>query len=220
MKTTLSAASILLLVGTPVLGHRLDEYLQATLISVEKDRVQAQIRLIPGVAVLPIVLGNIDTDADEAISEAEQGAYAERVLRDLSLTLDGDRLRLRLLSMRFPKVEEMRQGLGEIHLEFDAEVPRGGRGGPKRRLIFENHHQSRIAAYLVNCLVPQDPDIRITAQSRNYQQSLYELDYMQVGGRSAPPFFAWLSDASGWLGMVALLLTSRFAFLWRQRQKL
>jgi hypothetical protein len=216
MKASLSAAAILLLIRTPAIGHRLDEYLQATLISVGKDRIQAQIRLVPGVAVLPVVLGSIDTDADGAVSEAEQGAYAERVLRDLSLTVDGDRLRLRLVSRRFPKIEEMKEGLGEIQLEFEADAPRGGR---KRRLVFENHHQSPIAVYLVNCLVPRDPDIRITAQNRNYQQSFYEVDYTEAGGRPTPPLFARLPGADSWLGLVALVLSARFAFLWRQRPK-
>lgn len=214
MKATLRAALILLFAGTPAIGHRLDEYLQATIISVEKNRVQAQIRLTPGVAVLPIVLGSIDTDANEVISEAEQRAYIDRVLRDLSLTLDGERLRLRLVSRKFPKVEEMKQGLGEIQLEFDADVPRGG---PNRKLIFENHYQSPIAAYIVNSLVPSDSDIRITAQNRNYQQSYYELDYMQTGGRSTLPFVAWFSGAGGWVGMLAFLLSARFAFWWRAR---
>ena len=50
------AAAILLLPGAPVSAHRLDEYLQATLISVEKDRVQAPMRLVPGVAVSSFVL--------------------------------------------------------------------------------------------------------------------------------------------------------------------
>ena len=55
MKTRLAAAgAILLLAGTPASAHRLDEYLQATTISVEKDRVQAQIRLTPGVAVFSV----------------------------------------------------------------------------------------------------------------------------------------------------------------------
>ncbi len=210
MKTVMSIAAILLLARTSAIGHRLDEYLQATLISVGKNRVQAQIRLIPGVAVLPMVLGSIDTDANATISDAEQRSYAERVLHDLSLTLDGDRLPLRLASMRFPKVEEMKQGLGEIQLEFEADVPGGGL---KRRLTFENHHRGPIAAYLVNCLVPQDPDIRITAQKRNYQQSFYELEYTQAAS-------AWLPGAGGLLGIVALLLSARLTFLWRQRRSL
>ena len=43
-------------------------------------------RLIPGVAVFSFVLASIDTNGDGVISEAEQRAYAERVLRDVSLT--------------------------------------------------------------------------------------------------------------------------------------
>ena len=214
MKTRLTAAgAMLLLVGTPASAHRLDEYLQATTISVEKDRVQAQIRLTPGVAVFPMVLTNIDTDADGVISEAEQLAYAERVLGDLSLTIDGDRLRLRLVSLKFAQIEEMKEGLGEIQLEFDADV---ASGGPKRSLTFENQHQSRIAAYLVNCLVPRDPGIRITAQNRNYQQTFYQLDYVQADVRSGPQSSAWWSSSRGWLGAAALLLLAGFGFVWRR----
>ena len=102
----------------------------------------------------------------------------------------------------------MKEGRGEIRIEFSAEVPRNG---PNRKLTLENHHQSRIAAYQVNCLVPRDPDIRIVAQNRNYSQSLYELDYVQAGVHSG-----WSADQV-WVGAVALLLFARFAFLWRRR---
>ena len=217
MKRRLAAAgAILLLAGTSASAHRLDEYLQATTISVEKESVHAEIRLTPGVAVFPIVLASIDTDADGVISEAEQVAYAERVLGDVSLTVDGNRLQLRLVSSKFAGIEEMKEGLGGIQLEFNADVPRGG---ANRRLIFENQHQSRIAAYLVNCLVPRDPDIRVTAQDRNYVQSFYQLDYVQDGVRSGPLSFSWWSGARGWLGMAALILFARLAWLWRRRTR-
>ena len=215
MKTRLAAVgAILLWAGQPGSAHRLDEYLQATTISVEKDRVQAQLRLTPGVAVFPIVLANIDTNSDGVISEAEQQAYAKLVLRDVSLTIDGDRLPLRLTSAKFARTEEMKEGRGEIQLDFDADVPRSG---PNRELIFENHHQSRIAAYLVNCLVPRDPDIRLTRQGRNYQQSFYRLDYVQAGVPSSPLSFAWWSGGRTSLCILALLLFARFAWLWRQQ---
>jgi hypothetical protein len=217
MKTRLIAAgAILLLVGTPAAAHRLDEYLQATTISVEKDRIQAQIRLTPGVAVFPVVFANIDTNADGDLSKAEQQAYAERALGDLSLTIDGDYLRLQLVSAKFAKIEEMKEGRGEIQLKFNADVPPGG---PDRRLVFENHHQSRIAAYLVNCLAPHDPDIRITAQNRNYQQSFYQLDYAQADVRSSARSSAWRSSSWGWLGMATLLLFAGLAFVWRWRAR-
>lgn len=216
MKRGLAAACacVLLGAGATAFAHRLDEYLQATTISVEKDRIQAQVRLTAGVAVFPIVVAIVDADANGIISEAEQRNYAERVLRDLSFTADGHRLAPRLMSTKFPTIEEMREGRGEIQLELEATLPRGG---PDRRLGFENHHQTAISAYLVNCLIPRDPDIHVTGQNRNYQQSSYHLDYVQAGER--PSLLA--SATGGWLGLIAIVLFARLTFLlWRQRTKL
>jgi hypothetical protein len=198
------AAAILPLLGASASAHRLDEYLQATMISVEKDRVQAALRLTPGVAVSSFVLRGIDTNDDGVISPAERRAYAERVLRDVSFSMNGHNLGTRLISVEFPDTEDLRNGLGEIHIEFSVDLPRGG---PNRRLIFANHHQSRIAAYLVNSLVPRDRDIRIVAQNRNEQQSFYQLDYVQAGDSS-----------NGLLVIAALLLLARLAVLWRRRR--
>jgi hypothetical protein len=182
-KVLIVAHAMLPLLGGPAAAHRLDEYLQATVISLEADRVQAQMRLTPGVAVSSVVLGNIDTNSDGAISETEARAYGQRVLDDLSLSVDGHSLPLQLLSVNFPAVADMKAGLGEIQIEFRATLPRGG---AERRLVFENHHQGRIAAYLVNCLVPRDRNIRVVAQRRNEQQSFYQLDYTQAGDGIGP----------------------------------
>lgn len=88
----IAAAAIFLFLATAASAHRLDEYLQATLISVEKDHVQASMRLIPGVAVSSAVIPSIDSNGDGVISDAEQRAYAERVVGDLSLSVDGKEL--------------------------------------------------------------------------------------------------------------------------------
>jgi len=185
------------------------------MILVEKDRVQAQMYLTPGVAVLSTVLADIDTDADGAISAAEQRAYAERVLGDLSLTMDGKPLRLRLVSTNFADIEELKQGRGDIKVEFIADVPRSSR---KRKLIFENHHKTRVAAYLVNCLMQRDPDIQIIAQRRNYRQSLYELDYVQASARQEP-LPMWWSGTPVWVSTATLLLLASLALIWRQRAR-
>jgi len=90
MNTKFSAIVALLLSFTASLpAHRLDEYLQATIISVEQNRIDASMRLVPGVAVVPAVLANIDINQRRLLSEMEQRAYAERVLQDLSLTIYG-----------------------------------------------------------------------------------------------------------------------------------
>lgn len=210
MRRVLSAAvAILLSVAGPAAAHRLDEYLQATVISLEKSRIQVELRLAPGVAVLPIVLENIDRNGDGVLSDSEQRDYAERVLRDVSLTIDGDRAKLSLVSTRFPALDDMKEGQGEIRLEFAANLRRNA---PNRSLVFENHHLGGISAYLVNCLVPRDPDIRIVAQNRNFPQSSYRLDYALAGVRS---------DASdwAWLGAILVLLFTRLAWLQSRDRK-
>jgi hypothetical protein len=197
-KSLAAATAILLSLGAPASAHRLDEYLQATIISVEKDSVQACMRLIPGVAVSSIVISNIDTNGDGIISDTEQQDYAERVVRDLSLSVDGFPVKPRLVSADFPRPEEMKEGLGEIQIEFSADLPRSK--SSKHRLIFENHHQSRIAAYLVNCLVPRDKNIQITEQNRNESQSLYQLNYIQADGRPDPLPLRWWSRVRASVG--------------------
>jgi len=202
MKCTLMAAAIVVLAGTPALAHRLDEYLQGTLIAVEKNRIDAQITLTPGVAVFPALLAGIDTDGNGVLSATEQHAYEDRILRDLSFKIDGRPVTPHLLSAQFPAVDEMKEGRGEIRIELEADL---AGGGPRRKLTFENRHESRIAAYQVNCLVPRDRDIRILAQNRNYTQSFYEVEFAEPAAQRPP-------------GTAALLLVAGVALLWRRRQ--
>jgi hypothetical protein len=200
MKTKLlAAAAILLSLCAAAFAHRLDEYLQATILSVEKDHVQASMRLIPGVAVSSRVLASIDTNGDGIFSETEQQAYAQRVLRDISITVDGKNASPALISQNFPAIQEIEEGVGEIQIDFTVDLPPGG---SQRRIVFENHHQNAISAYLVNCLVPSDPNIRILAQNRNETQSFYQLDYSQPGSGSKPVFSKVWSNLRGWMSSV------------------
>jgi hypothetical protein len=170
-------ALVLLLVPVRIVAHRLDEYLQATIFSVDANHVQGLMRLVPGVAVAPAMIRAIDTNHDGSLSDAEQQAYAQSVLLDLVLSADGKALRLNLVSAEFPAVEQIEQGIGEIHVNFSAELPASAAG---HHLVFENHHQPAMSVYLVNTLVPSDRNIQITAQSRNENQSTYQLEFTQT----------------------------------------
>jgi hypothetical protein len=194
-----AVAAILLSFGARTFAHRLDEYLQATLLSVEKDHVRASMRLVPGVAVSSIVFASIDTNGDGVISEAEQRAYAEQVLRDLSFMVDGKRASPTLVAERFPATGEIKEGLGEIQIEFTVDLVLGG---SERRIVLENHHQNGISAYLVNCLVPRDPSIQILAQNRNERQSFYQLVYTEAGSSSDLRSLPGRSTIRGWMGAV------------------
>jgi len=174
-----AAFTLLLALAAPAGAHTLDEYLQATLISVQKSRLMASMRLVPGVAVFPAVLAAVDTNADGTISPSEDQAYAHRVLDDIRITLDGQTLAPQLVSAKVPAPDVLKDGLGEIRIDFTAALPRGA---VSRKLVIENRHLPRVSAYLVNSLVSPDPDIRLQVQRRNADQSVYELDYTQASG--------------------------------------
>jgi hypothetical protein len=162
--------------SAPAPAHEVDEYVQAALISVEKDHLDIQLRLVPGAAVFAKVIAAIDTDADGAISPAEQQTYTHRLVEDIVLTLNGQRATPAIEATSFPSVELMKEGLGEIHIAL--RVPVLMRTG-EQKLVLQNRHQNAISAYLVNCLAPRDPSLKIIRQRRSVDQAHYELEYMQ-----------------------------------------
>lgn len=173
-----TAAALAFTLGTslhaPASAHELDEYVQSTLISVEKDHLDLQMRLVPGVEVFSQVLASIDANQDGAVSKAEEQAYARSVLHDLTLTVNGQRVTPEIVSIQFPSVDLMKEGLGEIQLALRVPI---AKHGARQKLVLENHHQRAISAYLVNCLKPQDPSLHIVGQHRSADQSHYELEY-------------------------------------------
>jgi hypothetical protein len=98
------------------------------------------------------------------------------------MTLNGQRPSAAVIDVDFPPVDLMKEGLGEIHIALRVEAPAQA---PANDLVLENHHERAFAAYLVNCLAPRDPAIRILAQRRNEDQSRYEVTY-QVGPGAGP----------------------------------
>ena len=174
-----------LFLGRTAWAHRIDEYLQATVLSLETNRVTASMRLIPGVLVAPSVIATIDTDHDGVFSKDETNAYAERVLQDLSIAIDGRSLKAQLDASTFPNASQLRDGVGEILIRYHVDLPASN--DASRRFRLANHHLNTGSVYLVNVEVTQVPGLSIVGQKRNLQQSLYELDYLQsspVGGSS------------------------------------
>jgi hypothetical protein len=162
------------LLAVPALAHRLDEYLQATMLSVEPEVLRGTLRLVPGVAVASAVIANMDVNADGDIDEGEQITYADRLISDLTVTEDGRALKLHRLTVRFPANEQMRSGRGEIRITFDASLA-STRG--THRISFVNRHKPDISVYLVNAMVPQDERVRIQEQKRTPDQASYDLTF-------------------------------------------
>jgi hypothetical protein len=176
-------------------AHRLDEYLQATLIGVTRDAIDVEIHLTPGVAMLPVLMSVIDQDRDGRISPAEERAYVGRVARDVELQIDGAPAPLSLIESSFPTLEAMRGGLGTIQMKL--RTPRAG-----HRLRFENRHLPQASAYLVNCLAADPSDLVVSRQVRDEAQKSIEFEYSF--GIALGPF---------WPAAIAMLLGARMAIL-------
>ena len=211
MRRVAAGALLALSLAGVAAAHRLDEYLQATLIGVSRDGVEVEIQLTPGVAVLPVVMAAIDRDRDGQISREEERAYAGRVAREVELRVDGEPAALSLIESTFPSLAEMREGLGTIRLRLRAE-----RAG--RELRFENRHLPQVSAYLVNCLAASEDGLAVGRQERDEAQRSIRFEYsFGEGGR---PGAAWLAWGPFWLTAIGMLLVARMAvcsYPWKSR---
>lgn len=151
-------------------------------------------RLIPGVLVAPSIIGAIDSNHDGAFSQDEERAYAELVLHDISFTVDGRAMRPTLGAFSFPQPAQLRDGLGEIHLEYDVAL---SPGASEHTLTLVNQHRRDNYVHLVNVLVPENGNFAIVEQKRNQQQSTYELDFHQISATKQTSWLAFRSWISG-----------------------
>ncbi len=159
-------------------AHRLDEYLQATQISVARDRIVIDIYLTPGTAVAPAILSTIDTNGDGLISNAEGAAYGEALLRSVRLTVDDQPRELSPSNSEYPPLEQLSSGIRFIHLEAVTPVIRESEGPHK--IEFENNFDPRTSVYLANAMIPLDRIITIRRQQRDLLQRNLQIDY-EVG---------------------------------------
>lgn len=181
-------------------AHRLDEYLQATRVSVAADAVDLEIDLSPGVSIADEVVRTIDTDADGVISDAEADAYAARVVGALRLAVDSQQAQLGLQRRAFPSIDDMRQGVGTIRLAARAHV---AATSGRRHLTYANLFLPGSSVYLVNALVPPDDRVSVASQNRDERQRTFTLDY------DVAPSRGWVTWSGTALAMIAFLVIGR-----------
>ena len=200
----------LLVAPSGAFGHRLDEYLQATLVAIEPADVRLQMNLTPGVQVADQVLARIDSDHDGAISTKEAAAYAESLKRDLIVRLDGRVLELKLMRVDFPEPDEIREGVGIIQVEFS--VASGPLRAGAHSLSIQNRHLPDVSVYLLNAAQPKAESVQITGQKRNECQSAGEIGFTF---RPRPNPYA----AAGVDVLIAGLFVGGMAWEWRAGRK-
>jgi hypothetical protein len=187
-------------------AHRLDEYLQATLIGVTRDGTDVEIHLTPGVAMLPALMAVIDQDGDGRISSGEERAYVGRVAREVELRVDGAPAPLSVIESNFPTLEAMREGLGTIGIKLHT-----ARSGHELR--FENRHLPQVSVYLVNCLAASSDGLVVKRQERDEAQRSIAFEYSFGAGAVPGPRAAWIELGPFWPAAIGMLLVARMAVL-------
>jgi len=189
--------------ATPAAAHRVDEYLQATRLSVDIERVDLEIDLTAGSALASKVFGWIDTNRNGEISDAEGEDYARQVLRSVVLKVDGWPVPIHLVETSYPQFHDMSLGVGTIRLRATAKVPASTAG--QHQISFLNTHRTESSVYLVNAMVPANPRIQLADQRRDRAQLGLTLDYRVIG--EAPP--------AHWFILLAGLVMAACLFLRR-----
>ncbi|HWW84651.1 MAG TPA: hypothetical protein VNZ26_13675 [Vicinamibacterales bacterium] len=175
-------------------AHRLDEYLQATRLSIDAGQVGLEIDLTPGVRVAHDVFEWMDTNRDGLVSPVEADAYAREVVRSIVLSVDGRPLSVTSLEIAVPQFAQMSLGLGTIRIRASAhDVPVSW---GHHRLAFVNTHKPESSVYLVNVLMPLDGRIEIGGEWRDPAQHGLTFDY------SIMPVRSWSMAGSLFAGLL------------------
>jgi len=205
-------AAVLAFTPAAASPHVLDQFLQASRIECRADGIDIELDLTPGIALAPAVFFSVNTDRDGRISSTEGRAYSARVLSDLALDLDGRRVPLELVASVYPSFDEMRAGIGTIHLRATARVrlPSG-----VHHLRYSNGHRSDVGVYLVNAVQPSTAGIALSPPRRDPRQRTFELDVTVDAGPMTASALPW--EIVRWLpGCVALVV---WAFYVTERKR-
>ena len=183
-----------------VRAHVVDEYLQSAKIAIARDGVRVELHLTPGVDVADTVLAIIDVNQDGKISPEEEQSYSQRVLANVSLTVDGYQLPLQLTDAEFPTPAVMKEGMGSIQLRLWSKTVLSSDG--EHQISFRNDHLLEFSDYLANTLVPTDDQIKIISQQRDELQHGLQVNYRIASARTN----GWLVGAAILFGLGGVLL--------------
>lgn len=198
--TTLVLATVVILIGsTRASAHRLDEYLQASRLSVEPDRIVLELDLTAGVSVADGIAASIDTDGNDHISAAESVTYSRAVVADLSLEVNKAPVALTVTSVEAPTIADMKHGVGIMRVVASGDLR--GVDGRGLRIRYRNDHRADVGVFLVNAMAPGSTTLTLASQDRDRHQREIRLDY------NVSP--VWPTQV-GWLFFAFLLLSSFF----------
>ncbi|MFN8539421.1 MAG: hypothetical protein U0232_18325 [Thermomicrobiales bacterium] len=205
---SLGLLGLLLALLVPVqaaLAHPLDIYLQATYITVSPAQVVVELDLTPGVLVAPQALALLDADGDQQIADAEGRAYAETIVRNVAIQVDGQPLALAITKIDMPEYLVIQAGYGTIRVFTSATLAAGLTG--THAIAYSNNNAPAGVAYQVNTFVENGAAITLGKQNRSDTQQSIAVDYtIGDAAASAAPSATASVSTTGATGQAGRLL--------------
>lgn len=156
-------------------AHPLDVYLQASYITVAPTQITVELDLSPGVLIAPQALGDLNSDGDQQISDAEGQAYADTILGNVELRVDGQPLTLRVSEIEMPPYLTIQAGYGTIRIFSVATLATGL--ASTHQIFYTNTYAPSGSSYQVNAFVDADVAITLGKQNRDSLQQSMTVDY-------------------------------------------
>jgi hypothetical protein len=176
--------AVLLAVGA-AFAHPVDECVEAAYLTLGTDSLELELDLTPGERVAVQMLDLIDQNRDGQMDRPEVQRYAERVLEDLDLNVDGKSQTLKLESVLPPSTQAFLDGGGTIKLVARADLT--AEAG-SHTLEFRNSHAPVKSGYLANVFV-QSGEVKVLEQQRDATQQVFQVRY-ELEARA--PRFDWV----------------------------
>jgi ABC-type nickel/cobalt efflux system permease component RcnA len=156
-------------------AHPLDQYVQATYITVAPAQIVVEL-------VAPETLALLDTDGDGQITDAEGRAYADQVVRNVAVQVDGQAVALTITKVETPTYLAYQAGYGTMRVFTAAPLAPGLTG--THVVTYANNNAPTGATYQVNTFIENGAAISLGKQNRDETQRSITVDYT-IGGATA-----------------------------------
>jgi hypothetical protein len=199
---TLLILLALLLVPALSYAHPRDELEQATYLEILPKHVTIEVNLAPGDIIASDFASLLDTDHDGKMTESEQSAFANQLLSNLLLSIDGTALPLQIKTSQFPPIESLKNGEERIRLTFDSPISSLSAG--KHTLRYENRYTlPKIKSGYLATTLAGEQGIEVGTQTRDATQKVIDVEFL------APATSNFAS-----LGIVAIFFALIGTWLW------
>lgn len=170
----------------PAGAHPLDEAMQFSTLTLDKDQITIEIEIMVGPLLVDRIDDAVDTDHDGQFSAAEQQAWGQQLTHHVSLRVDDRAIPLRLLYVRVPTFRALINGQECVFVRYQANL--GAVSDPPdstHRVTYVNNYMEKLSFYATSVLIRDGVDMDIWGWRDD--GSVYHFNYRLTNAPTPTP---------------------------------